>query len=292
MDITETDLKRALQRGVAALTALQAPDGSFAVTPSARRPPRHATDPICSTASVLIAAEALLPKPAASAGLDYIAGRRRPDGLWAWEGCPTDADDSALCLAALIGSGRLPGSEASRLRQFWREPSGPFRTWPEGFGNEKRPFDAIVNCHVLYGLKTGGSPADETEELAVDVLVERARKSTGRHSEYYHSKSTLFYAATRARLKPKVLDSLLSELRPAELDVQQSAEVLAASPGGNDDLMDRLLTLQQEEGGWTGTPWFFDLVGDYCSDAYATAVCIEALARRLDRPFPLGGQSK
>jgi hypothetical protein len=288
MDIPETDLRRALQRGVAALRALQAPDGSFAVTPSTLRPPRHATDSIFSTASVLIAVEALLPKPAASAALDYIAGRRRADGLWAWREFPTDADDSALCLAVLIDSGRLTGSEASRLRQFWREPSGPFRTWPEGFGNEKQPFDAIVNCHVLYGLKTGGAPVGETEELAVELLVERARKSTGRHSEYYHSKSTLFYAATRARLKPKVLDSLLSELRPAELDVQQSAEVLAASPGWNDDLAYRLLTSQREDGGWTGTPWFFDPGGDFCSDAYATAVCVEALARSLDRPSPLG----
>lgn len=261
------------------MRALQRPDGSFSIAPSDQRPPKHKADAIFSTASVLIAAGALLPRAAVTAAAEYVAKRRRRDGLWEWEGCPADADDSAICLAALIGPGLLDGSEASCLRQFWREPSGPFRTWPNGFGSEKWSYDPVVNCNVLYCLIKSGIAVLEKEVQAVNDCVERALTAARRYSGYYPSKSTLLYVAARARLKPIILDSISSGLQPNTLNAQQTAEVLAASPRPNPDLIHRLLASQAEDGRWIGAPWFFDVAGDYCSDAYATAVAVQALHR-------------
>jgi len=284
----DSDLRTAMERGIAGLSAMQSADGCFVVTASSQRPPSYAADPIFSTASVLATAGALLPRPTAAAALDFLSKRRRCDGLWAWAGCPADADDLALCLTALITAGSLDASEALLLRQFRNEASGSYRTWPEGFGGEKRPCDPVVNCNALFCLQRSGIATDEKETQAISDLVERAIRSTGRYSSYYRCKSTLLYVGARAGLKPSVLEPLSLALQTEALDAQQAAEILAASQRPDPVLIERLLAAQRDDGSWAGTPWICDRVGDYCSDAYATAVCVEALYRHRAGVFPTG----
>jgi Prenyltransferase and squalene oxidase repeat len=287
MEIANAVLRQALERGIASLTALQDPDGSFAVKASIRRPPKHALDAIFTTSSVVVAVGRLLLGADVAAAVEFVAKRRRPDGLWGWEGCPSDADDAAMCMAALITAGALDASDASRLRQFWRAPSGPFRTWPEGFGNEKLPYDPVVNCNVLYCLTASGITVSDREKRAVAELVERAILSTRRYSEYYQSMTTLLYSAARARLPSQLLQRIFDCIRPDALDAQETAELLAASRCRDPGLLRRLLDSQRDDGTWLGTPWFFDVGGDFCSDAYATAVAVEALHRILVNVVPV-----
>jgi hypothetical protein len=277
MEIANAVLKQAFERGVASLTALQRPDGSFAVRASEGRPPKHHLDPIFATASVSVIAGHVLPRACIASALEFVSKRRRSDGLWGWEGCPSDADDSAMCMTALLAAGALDASEAARLRQFWRAPSGPFRTWPQGFGNEKLPYDPIVNCHVLYCLAESATPVSDGEKQAVSELVERAIVSPRRHSEYYHSMTTLLYAAARAGLPAAVVQRVSDCVRLDALDAQEIAEFCAASRRRDPDLVRRLLDSQKEDGRWIGTPWFFDVGGEFYSDAYATAIAVVAL---------------
>ncbi|HXX56224.1 MAG TPA: hypothetical protein VEJ17_00360, partial [Candidatus Nitrosotalea sp.] len=184
---------------------------------------------------------------------------------------------TALCLAALIDSGWVRASDATALRRFWRQPTGPFSTCdPIEF--EHLPNDPVVNCNVLYCLRLGAKEISDRERQAVSESVIHSLNSREHYSAFYRSKTTLVYAAARAGLDASILTACMLAVRSAPLDAQGMAEVLAAVPGLNSDLVGQLLLAQQSDGRWLGTPWFFDHVGDFCSDAYATAVVIEGLS--------------
>jgi hypothetical protein len=126
----------------------------------------------------------------------------------------------------------------------------------------------------------------DKERQAVAELVERAPLTKKRHSEYYRSMATLFYGAAQAGLPAKVLQPISEGLRSQALDSQETAELLAATRLRDPVLLRRLLEAQRDDGTWLGTPWFFDVGGEFCSDGYATAVAVEALKRALDAEFP------
>src|SRR2546426_10767051 len=84
---------RALETGVAALVALQQPDGSFPILQ--RKIVWGPCHPLFSTVSVLLAAGSLLPQNAVSRAVNFVLRCRRSDGLWEFDpayGIPPDAD--------------------------------------------------------------------------------------------------------------------------------------------------------------------------------------------------------
>jgi hypothetical protein len=81
-------------------------------------------------------------------------------------------------------------------------------------------------------------------------------------------------------LADHIVTSINAAAKSKPLDAQRIAELIAALPELNEDLIEQLLSAQQNDGRWLGTPWFFDFAGDFCSDAYATAVAIEGLSRQ------------
>jgi Prenyltransferase and squalene oxidase repeat len=254
-------------------------DGVFPLELWPERPATTPADSLFCTAATLLACGELLPRHRVEAALEVIERRRRPDGHWAWlpdDSLAPDADSTSVALAALIRFGDAPPASAGLLRSYWRVEADCFRTWLHGPLATPERDDAVVNCNVLYCLRLAGEARD-AEVAAVRDVVARVPAGT----RYYPSPTSLAYAAARAG----VLDAepaTVGDGSPSEgLGPLRLAESLAAGRGGW-DAVELLLTEQQPDGRWGAAAWFMDDVGAYCSDAYSTAVAVEALSRELD----------
>lgn len=281
--VTRADLAAALGRGYRGLLDLQKPDGSFATTGNPHRLPALVRDPIFSTASVVLSVGGHLPEQSSAAALTYMQGRARRDGLFEWRGCPADADDSALCLAALARYGLINADRLNVLRRFWREPGGPFFTWLESPATERLPPDPVVNLNVLFALSVCDLGPSAVEQTGACTY---ALKQVGRSSdwsEYYAAQSTLFYVAARANVASIFADAAerYATREGERLPSQSVAELISAYPKLFSRFLPALLKAQNVDGTWPESAWFFDFSGDFCSRAYATAVALEALHRSL-----------
>jgi Prenyltransferase and squalene oxidase repeat len=272
-------LARARERGLAALCRLQR-DGVFPLEHCRVRPAATAVDSTFCTGSTLLACGEALPRPVLDAAVDVIRRRRRPDGHWAWfpdDTLACDADSTALGLAVLIRFRDEPAASAEILREYWREPDGPFRTYLDGPLAIPHRDDPVVNCNVVYCLRLAGLATEAEIEVAC-AFAGHARFGT----HYYPFPTTLGYTAARADVHDPRLAAALDAVQPERLAPLQLAELVATGRGSREAL-ELLLAQQRSDGSWEGTVWFTDHMGGYCSDAYSTAVAVEALSRELDR---------
>ena len=137
--------------------------------------------------------------------------------------------------------------------------------------------DAVVNCNVLYCLRLAREARD-AEVAAVRAVVARVPAGT----RYYPSPTSLAHAAARSGVLDAAPLAALDALPLETLGPLQLAEAVAAGRGG-DHAVELLLTEQQPDGRWGAAVWCTDDMGAYSSDAYSTAVAVEALSRELDR---------
>ena len=276
-------LSDAISLGLSALARLQSGDGSFPLFRRAGSSEWHRCGSLFSTAYVMLGAGRLLPKENAARAAAFILGERRPDGLWEYDpalGIPPDADSTACALAALALHGiTAPLAEgAGLLRSFWREGTGPFRTWRAG-GKWSLPErdEAVVNCNILLALRLLGSPATPPEEAAVFDLLRR----TPGPARYYCAAATMAHAARRAGLGWDRLPTVATARPPAD-DLIGSAQWLCASPTADAGLVDAVLGAQQPDGRWRIGPWVTGAGTPqpfWGSPAITTALALEALTR-------------
>lgn len=222
-----------------------------------------------------------LPAERVSLAARYILGLRRPDRLWEWDpahGVPADADTTACSLAALSLAGEpLDGAaEAARLRSFWREPDGPFRTW-EGSSWWQDPArdDPVVNCNVVLALGLLGVPATASEIKAVETIV----RERGAIARYYVDHPMVAYAARRAGIAIDHLPEVATARPPAD-KLMSVLPWLCATGSRDPDLIRAVLDAQRPDGAWPIRVWISGAgsrTPQWGSPAITTALALEAL---------------
>ena len=283
-------IDRAITAGTEALARLQGTDGSFPLHTREGSGPWRACSPLFSTASIVLAAGRVLPRPALESATGYLRRCRRPDGLWEFDPAlriPPDADSTSCSLAALAIHGHAAdlGNGASLLRSFWRPDGGPFMTWhrPTGAWAARDRDDAVVNGNVVLALASLGAAATSAELAAVRHLMQ---ESTQR-ARYYLAPSAIAYAARRAGIGLDVLPPAATA-RPSAGDLLAVAQWLCATRVADAALVDGLLAAQRADGLWPAHAWC-TAAGHptpvWGSEAVTTAYVLEALKQALRPDF-------
>jgi hypothetical protein len=267
----------AVSDGLAALSRMQSPDGSFPLWTgtSSWRP----CGPLFSTVYIMMGSGSRLPVQNVAAAVAYIQTLRRPDGLWEFDdaiGLPPDSDVTACALAALarLGERSNVGNSEKLLRAFWRAPTGPFRTWNVRPLSGPERDDPVVNCNILFALRLLGFPATQAELASVYRLVSRSP------SRYYCSASTIAHAAGRAGLDLRLLPPAVT-LPPSTQHPLAIMQWLSTVQTAEPKLIDAILKCQREDGSWPIFPWVTAQLNPrpfWGSPAITTALAIEALA--------------
>ncbi len=234
----------------------------------------------------------------------HLLETMRYPGIWKyWDSLPPDADDTAIgSLVAGPHPMLLTGRNVDLLLRH-RNESGLFLTWFEGHTPDN-DVDSVVNANVVAYLGDTGDTRPVQEWLT--SLVE----GSGSLSEtmvYYKEDMDLYSALVRASeygtpafadLRPK-LGGMIGCLRTAEGtygDQLRTAQALTAlakldalpSPAELGQTLDLLVSQQEADGGWPESPGSYGprppmpirtLV--FCSRAYDTVTCVEALHRVL-----------
>jgi hypothetical protein len=276
-------IKAAAAAGLAALARLQSADGSFPLWTGTQG--WRVCDPLFSTAYIMLGAGRKLPAENVARALAFIRRRRGPDGLWEYDTAlhlPPDSDSTSCALAALaLSGGREDVAGGPRLlRSYWRDGSGPFRTWnpPSPLSNLERD-DPVVNCNVVLALATLGAPASAAELAAVRDLLGRSVRG----SRYYCAPGAIAHAASRAGL-PRAVLPRIATLEPEPADLLGCAQFLCASPQPHPALAEAVLRAQRPDGSWPVFPWVTAQESPrpfWGSPAVTTALAIEALARHI-----------
>jgi hypothetical protein len=239
--------EHAISTGIEALARMQARDGSFPLWAGTNQ--WGACGPLFSTAYVMIGAGGLLPAPQVARAMEFIRRQRRPDGLWEYDPAmrvPPDSDCTACSLAALAmhGTASDVAGAADVLRAFWREPRGPFRTWPAaGMWALPERDDPVVNCNVLFALRLLNAPATARETQAVQGLLAR----TGGIPRYYCSPATTLHAASRAGLDIGALSAAVTS-RPVQTDLLGTVQWLCGAATRDDTAVAAVLAARLPDG--------------------------------------------
>jgi len=276
----------AVERGVAALLALQDPGGSFPLLQRDAKTMWRHCHTLFSTVTVVLAAGSLLPRESVSRAVNFVLRCRRSDGLWEFDpayGIPPDADDTACAIAALAryADGYVGARDAELLRSFWRADGGPFQTWRgSGMWAQRDRDDPVVNCNIMLALARVGAPPTPEERSAVHRLVQQSAGGC----RYYCSLTTIAYAAQRAGLPLHALPAGLVARPRSQSGVLPSAQWLSAAGRWDAQLIAHVIGAQSPDGSWPTEPWFTGAgnpVPVWGSRAVSTALCIEALQAAL-----------
>jgi hypothetical protein len=278
------EIAQAVAAGVEALGRMQAEDGSFPLWMGVTQ--WRPCGRVFSTAYVMIGAGGLLPPERIARAIDFIRRQRRPDGLWDYDPAlrvPPDSDTTACALAALVTHDTafdVTGA-AALLRAFWREPDGPFRSWPAaGAWSLPERDDPVVNCNVLFALRLLNAPATATETASVDRLLAR----TGGIPRYYCSPATVAHAARRAGMDIGALPAAATA-RPEPADLIGAVQWLCATGVRDEALIAAVLAARSPDGSWPIRPWVTGVARPkpyWGSAAVTTALAIEGLRRVND----------
>ncbi len=278
-------IHRPLERGLAALQAMQQDDGSFPLFQRSERTAWLKCGRLFSTLSVLLAAGSLVSESARTRAVDFVYRNRRRDKCWEFDptfGIPADADDTAcaLAVAARHDPARVDASDAALLRSFWRADGGPFQTWrgDRSWSGRDRD-DAVVNCNVVLALRELGAPASAEEIKAVVDLIQANEAGC----RYYCSRTTIAYAARRAGLSLAMLPASLTA-RPSDHGFLPTAQWLSTCRRWDEDAIDRVLAAQTADGSWPIEAWFTGVATPkpvWGSPAISTALCLEALREAM-----------
>jgi hypothetical protein len=279
-------VNEAVDAGLAALAGMQTREGYFPFYMGSPDTSWRRCDPIFATAYIMMTVGRLLPPARIAAAVEYIASRRRADGLWHYDtslDIPPDVDTTSCALAALALDGRQAdvAGGADLLRTFWRVPDGPFRTWPDGgsWAAAGRD-DPVVNCHVLHALKLLGAPPTDVERTAVAALV---RRSLG-GSRYYSSPGAIALACRRAEIGEAAWPPIAAAPPKDGLGLLQW---FTATGRYHDRVVPLLLGLQRADGSWPVAPWVTGVrVPSWGCPAISTALAVEALLARQGAAKP------
>jgi hypothetical protein len=239
----------------------------------------------------------------------YLLQQREPPGVWRYyvrDGAriSPDVDDTAMAWAALKLNGHHVPPEALAALRASRSDSGLFNTWigdPASWvGIDSRDVDLVVNLNALLLFALADQRVDE---VCREAVADARAGTFGRRSVYYPSPLAFTHAFTRAygdggaaclgAALPEVLAFVLDAQRPDGGwgdDLETALGVLTLLDGGyRGRALDRgirvIITRQAADGGWALAPAYrgATLPVRYGSRSLTTALCLEALAKYLER---------
>lgn len=279
------EIRSALDRGLASVVRMQQRDGSFPLFSKERGSAPTPVQPTFATGWLLIAIGDLLPADSVQRAAGFIQSVRDDDGTWNFDpalGIPNDADSLSVALRALAvaGSQTVGDSDAALLRTFWREPSGPFRTWRFREKSYDHPDtdDVVVCCNVLTALALSRQGPRAIEIESVVSLVKRSPNLT----RYYLTREAIGYSMRRAGLPLDRLPQGLTEAPRLNAPTLSLAQWVATFPDQGAEIVPEILARQREDGSWDAEGWFTGVgLPQWGSAAVVTATCVEALSKFL-----------
>jgi len=213
-----SDIRRALEKGIAYLEASQLPSGEIPIeiASTADMSGDRSRQPCVFPAA--LAARALSIAPSAervrSRALDFLQREMSPDGLWRhpssdlreYRDTPLDLDDTAIASTALAAAGRrFPNNRDLLLAE--RDRSGLFRTWIvrrwrhplrtwRFFRHiaEVRDVDAVINANVVIYL----GDCEETRPAIEHLLAVLRANGEMTSTIWYGSRFTVWYFFSQA----------------------------------------------------------------------------------------------
>lgn len=279
-------IQRAVDAALRALESTQNPDGSWPLLRVEQGTAPEVAHGLFSTTVVLLSVGEQLSAGARNHAVDFVLSARGESGYWRFDpqmAIPFDVDDTACAIAAIarFRPTAVNSTDADLIRNFWRAPNGPFRTWDpaidatEGFWASADTDDAVVNCNVLIAL-------DEMSEPITDVM-RHATVELCNHkpeSRYYDGPSPVLHAAARAGLTVTDIPNLVTISPTVKWDPLQLAMWLRSRSTVDEAAVTHLLSLQGRDGSWGYFPWCtgnFTPPISWGSPAVTTAIVVDAL---------------
>ncbi len=218
---------------------------------------------------------------------------------------PEDLDDTACALIALQRSGKLR-VDSSALASFAKNlisaevaPGGPYKTWIRG-GERHKDIDVAVNANIAYFLAMNGTFLDR-----LDAYLCEAASQGKFESLYYRSNAVFCYflaryfalhpspsaekaKEVRLRLRSMAAEAMSSDSTSAQ-DLALCVSAMARLGASRQELsvaIERLLSLQAEDGLWPAAPLYIERVIEgkercYSSKPLSSSFCVEALCLYL-----------
>lgn len=302
------DVNGAIDRGLAFLTAIQEPDGSFISFSSASMQPfrRVRSWQTVFVPALMLNSLADLDMPAALSVRKKLAAflLRQKNNNWSFnywakeapeyieQSYPNDLDDTFCTLAGLyrhdlsLIDAKALAKIVKLLLATEKSTGGPYRTWlvPADSDAVWLDVDLAVNSNIAYFLSLVGNPLPKLNDM-----MGRAIAKGSMSSPYYPSKYAFVYYLARAYQGPKqssLIKKVLALSKAAQTDLDTalclSARLQMESHQGSKVIVQELLKNQLKDGSWPAAVFYADPVKNsklYYNGAPAltTAFVLEAL---------------
>jgi hypothetical protein len=308
-----SEIRRAIERGVAYLGSAQLPSGEIPIETSST--PEMNRDCVRAPAvfGAALAARTLSITPSAarvrSRALDFLVREMHPDGLWRYPSTdkptfydtPFDVDDTSIASMALLAAGReVPDNHRFLLAN--RDRRGLFKTWivrwwPHPFLTwrffiwttaQMGDVDAVVIANAIVYLGDCEETRPSIEHMLDVLRTNREMMST----KWYESPFIVWYFFSHAlrEIAPEAGEMIVPRVEAAtpvnalELAVATSTLLLWDRVPDVQPLIDA----QLPSGAWPRASFYHHGIWNsqptppWCgSEALTTVLAVEALSRRI-----------